>query len=220
MKIFLDTANIDQIRFWLEKGLVDGVTTNPTHLSKHSGTQVLKTIEQICTLVNPRAVSVQVTMQDPEKVLIQAREIAAIAPNVIVKIPAHSRYLEVIRTLADEGISLNITLIFSLLQALAMCKLHVSYVSPFIGRIDDIGSQGIDLIKDIVKMLADYEFNTKLIAASIRTVEQLQEVAQAGAYCATVSAAVLEQAMQHPLTDQGIEKFLRDWESLNVVKFP
>ncbi len=219
MKIFLDTADISTIKQWAHTGIIDGVTTNPTHLSKAGG-DPKKIIKEICELLLHGSVSVEVTELDPDIVYAQAKAISVLADNITVKIPCHSRYFEVIKRLVDEDISLNITLIFTLTQGLAMCKLGVDYISPFMGRLDDIGSSGIKLVQDMANMRDTYSYNTELLAASIRSVDQLHEVILAGADIATVPVAVLEKAVSHPLTDKGIEKFLADWQALGIRKFP
>ncbi len=220
MKLFLDTANVKEIKKWIATGLIDGVTTNPSLLHKEKG-DPKKIITQICKLVKNGVVSVEVTEKDSKKVYIQAKQIAKIAKNVIVKIPCHPDYFEVIKKLVDEGIKLNITLIFSVLQGLAMCKLGVSYISPFIGRLDDIDDDGVELVGKLRQMIDEYVFiNTKIIAASVRHVRHLHDSALLGADVATVPVSVLEKAMNHPLTDRGMEKFLEDWKKIGIKKFP
>lgn len=217
MKIFLDTADVQIIEQWAKTGIIDGVTTNPTHLSKTGG-KPTEIIKQICSLVD--SVSVEVTETDPEAVYTQAKAIALLSDTITVKIPCHTRYYEVIKKLVDEDISLNITLVFTLTQGLSMCKLGVDYISPFVGRLDDIDTSGIKLVEDLVHMRDIYGYDTEVLAASIRSVDQLHEVIATGADIATVPAAVLEKAVSHPLTDQGIEIFLADWKKLNITKFP
>lgn len=220
MKIFLDTAHIKDIAKWVDTGLVDGITTNPTLISKEKG-DAKKLIKDICTLLNGGDVSVEVTEKDPNKVYKQAKEIAKIAKNVVVKIPCHPNYFAVIKKLTDEEINLNITLIFSLLQGLMMCKLGVKYISPFIGRLDDINIDGMELVADLRQMIDEFVFlNTKIIAASIRHVRHFHEAAMIGSDIATVPVSVFEKAMHHPLTDQGITKFLEDWKKLDIKNFP
>lgn len=220
MKLFLDTANVATIEKWAAMGLIDGVTTNPTLLSKEKG-DAIKVIKQICSLMKAGEVSVEVTEREPKKVLTQARQIAKIANNVVVKIPCRLDYCEVINTLIGEGVKINITLVFSMLQGLMMCKLGVHYISPFIGRLDEIDTDGIALVGDLRDMIDEYVFlNTKIIAASVRHVRHLHDVALLGADIATVPASVLEQAMRHPLTDRGMEQFLEDWKKLGIRKFP
>jgi len=220
MKIFLDTADVKEIKKWISTGLVDGITTNPSLLSKQKS-DAKKIIKEICKIVAPSPVSVEVTEKDPKKVYAQATHIAKLAKNVVVKVPCHLDYVPVIKKLVDEGVTLNITLVFSLVQGMMMCKLGVAYISPFIGRIDDIGAPGLQLIADLRQMVDEYVFlNTKILAASIRGVRHLHEVALLGADIATVPVAVLEKSMHHPLTDKGMDKFLADWQKLGIKKFP
>ncbi len=219
MKLFLDTADVQEIRAWASTGLVDGVTTNPTHLAKE-GKDPKKRVLEICSLLPEGEVSVEVTEQKPEKVYDQAKEIAALAQNILVKIPCHRDYYPIIAKLVDEGVKLNITLVFSLVQSLFMCKLGVTYISPFIGRWDDIDVEGKDLLFEIRSMIDDYTFETQLLAASVRGVRHLHEAILAGADVATVPLSVLEKATKHSLTQEGIAKFNADWATLGVKKFP
>ena len=219
MKIFIDTADLVAIKKWLKTGILDGVTTNPTHLSKAGGDPTAG-VKEIAKLMGDRDVSVEVTETDPERVYTQAKAIVALAPNVVVKIPCALEYYSVIKRLVDEGVPLNITLVFSLMQGLAMCKLGVKYISPFIGRLDDINESGIGLVRDLRMMIDEYGYQTQLLAASIREVMQLRESILVGADVATVPVAVLEQATEHQLTRAGMKKFLVDWEQLKVKKFP
>lgn len=219
MKIFLDTAHVASIQKWASSGLIDGVTTNPSSLSKEGG-DPKKHILDICALLPEGDISVEVTETDPHKIYQQAHEIAALADNVVVKVPCHSDYIPVIHRLVSDGIPLNITLVFSLTQALLMCKLQVDYISPFIGRLDDAGSNGLELIENTVIMLDNYEFETQLLAASIRSVDHVNQVIQLGADVITMPVAIFEQLCAHPLTDQGIAKFNQDWQKLGIKQFP
>lgn len=219
MKIFLDTADLQAIKHWLSTGIIDGVTTNPTLLQKVGGNPAQQ-VKEIARLLANRDVSVEVTEEDPSAVYAQAKSIAAIAPNVVVKIPCHTNYYATIQRLVGEQIPINVTLVFSVAQALAMCKLGVKYISPFIGRLDDVNESGIMLIQSIRQMIDMHSFNTQLLAASIRSVERLQEALLAGADIATVPVNILEQALQHPLTDKGMQKFQDDWKKLGVSTFP
>ena len=219
MKIFLDTADVLVVGQWVKTGIIDGVTTNPTHLSKAGGDPI-EVIKQISTLVGRGCVSVEVTETKLEAVYAQAKAIAQLADNIVVKIPCHVSYYEVIKKLVLEGISINSTLVFTMTQGLAMCKLGVDYISPFVGRLDDIDTSGIKLVEDLVHMKNIYAYDTEILAASIRSVDQLHEVIVAGADVATVPAAVLEKAVSHPLTDQGMEIFLADWKKLAIDRFP
>lgn len=225
MKIFLDTADVKIIKQWMQTGIIDGVTTNPTHLSV-SGGDPKQTIKEICRLVGRGSVSVEVTEVEPEAVYVQAKAIAALADNIAVKVPCHSHYYEIIKRLVSDGITLNITLVFTLFQGLAMCKLGVAYISPFVGRLDDWASRhlldasGVKLVEDLVHMRDRYAFDTQVLAASIRSVDRLCEVIVVGADIATVPVAVLEKSITHPLTDEGMETFLADWKKLGITKFP
>ena len=216
MKIFLDTADVQLIEQWAKTGIIDGVTTNPTHLSKTGGNPT-EIIKKICSLVG--SVSVEVTETAPDAVYTQAKAIALLSDTITVKIPCHVRYYQVIKKLASEGISLNITLVFTLTQGLSMCKLGADYISPFVGRLDDIDTSGIKLVEDLVHMRDMYGYETEVLAASIRSVDQLHEVIVAGVDIATIPASVLEKAVSHPLTDKGMEIFLADWKKLNITRF-
>jgi transaldolase len=161
-----------------------------------------------------------VTEQDPKKVYEQALQIADIAPQVVVKIPCHIDYYPIIHQLVQKGIKLNITLVFSLVQSLLMCKLNVHYISPFVGRLDDIGESGIQLIKDIRSMIDRYHYDTQILAASLRSISHIYDVILAGADIATVPVDIMQKMVSHPLTNVGIEKFLADWKSLKISRFP
>ncbi|HLW72841.1 MAG TPA: transaldolase family protein [Candidatus Babeliales bacterium] len=219
MKIFLDTANTELIQKWAQTGLIDGITTNPTHLSKE-GKNPAEQVLAICDILPSGSISVEVVETEPKKVYTQAREIAALCDNIVVKIPCHPPYYAVIKQLVDEGIALNITLLFSLVQGLMMAKLGVHYISPFIGRLDDIGHDGIALIKQLRHMLDWYGFETELLAASIRDTQHFENVIIAGADIATVPVAVFEKSLTHELTDKGMAQFLADWKKLNISQFP
>lgn len=219
MKIFLDTADLVAIRKYIPTGLIDGITTNPSHLSKEGG-DAKKRVLEICALLPKGEISVEITEQEPDAVYKQAKQIAALAPNVVVKIPCHSLYYPVINKLAHEGVRLNITLVFTMVQALMMSKMDVAMVSPFVGRWDDIDVEGTDLLCDMREMLDQYNFKTQLLAASIRSVRHFHKAILAGADIITLPIEVLEKSMEHPLTDQGIEKFNADWKKLGLSQFP
>lgn len=219
MKIFLDTANIESIQKWAQTGLIDGVTTNPTHLSKENKNPT-EQVRAICSLLPSGVISAEITETEPSKVYTQARAIAEIADNIAVKVPCHAHYYSIIKKLVDEGITLNITLVFSLSQGLMMAKLGTHYISPFIGRLDDINADGMALIRQLRHMLDTYNFDTQLLAASIRDVAHLDGVIDAGADIATVPVEVFEKALAHPLTDKGMAQFLADWQKLNITQFP
>jgi len=219
MKIFLDTANIDAIKTWAVTGILDGITTNPTHLSKE-GADPVEQVKEICAIMKDGQVSVEVTQKEPEKVYVQAKEIAKLADNVVVKVPCHKDYYVTIRKLIADGIPLNVTLVFSLTQSLMMCKLGVRYISPFVGRLNDIGDDGAGLLHDIRRMIDGYGYETQMLAASIRGVQDLNDAIMAGADVATVPVTVLEKATEHVLTDKGIKKFDEDWQKLGIKQFP
>lgn len=222
MKIFLDTASLPAIEQWLPSGLIDGITTNPSLLSKLTSEKdtLKQIIIDICTVAKNCDVSVEVTEQSPEKVYAQAKLIAQLAPNVVVKIPCHKQYYPVIKQLSQEKIPLNITLVFSLLQGLMMSKLGVKYISPFVGRLDDIDVDGISVLYELRAMIDQYQFSTEILAASIRDTRHLHCAVQAGADIATIPPSVLEKALTHPLTDAGIAQFNADWAKLPVTQFP
>lgn len=219
MQLFLDTANSKEIKKWYETGLIDGITTNPTHLAKEGGNPKDKVVE-ICRMMPECPISVEVTEKEPEAVYKQAKEIAQLADNIVVKIPCHRDYYPVIHRLVEEEIPLNITLVFSLIQSLLMCKLGVHYISPFIGRLEDIDVNGIELIADIRAMIDEYAYTTELLAASIRSVDHVHEVIKAGADVATVPVEIMQKMTSHPLTDKGMAQFLADWQKLGITTFP
>jgi transaldolase len=216
MKIFLDTANREQIKMWVETGLVDGVTTNPTHLSKEDS-NTKKVLLDICKMVGG-PVSIEVVEKDPKLVYKQAKEISKLAKNVVVKIPCLAEYFSVINKLVQDGVKINVTLVFSAVQALLVAKLGVAYISPFVGRWDDIGKDGVKLVEEIVKIKQNYNFKSEVLAASIRNVNQWRQIALAGADVITVPASVLSQSTKHPLTDIGVSLFDADWKKLKKSK--
>lgn len=212
MKLFLDTANRDEISHWVATGVIDGVTTNPSHMSK-TKENTKEVLLDICNMV-AGDVSIEVVEKSPEAVYQQAKEIAALASNVVVKIPFHEDYLSVINQLASEGVALNITLVFTLLQAMLVAKLGVRYVSPFVGRWDDIGVDGLEIIGDIRQAFDNYGFETKILAASLRHVMHWHHAALIGADIATIPPKLLSKVAAHPLTDKGIAQFDADWQKL------
>ncbi|MDK2881429.1 MAG: transaldolase [Clostridia bacterium] len=213
MEIYLDTANVEEIRKAAEWGVISGVTTNPTLVSKERGRDFHEIIKEICAIVRG-PVSAEVISRDVDGILREARELAAIDPHVVVKIPVTPEGLSAVRILAGEGIRANVTLVFSALQALLAARAGAAFVSPFIGRIDDIGQEGMDVLEDIVRIFGNYGFGTKVIAASIRHPRHVLEAARLGVDIATVPFRVLEQMFRHPLTDRGIERFLADWAKM------
>jgi transaldolase len=217
MRIFLDTANIDQIRKGAKLGIVSGVTTNPTLVSKEKTADYEATVKEICSIISG-PVSVEVLTGGVEAMIEQARKIAKWAPNVVIKIPATLEGLEVTSALAKEGIKVNFTLCFSVNQALLGALAGAAYVSPFVGRLDDVGHNGMEVVKDIVDVFAHYKFPTEVIAASIRHPEHCVAAAKAGAHIATVPYSVLMQMINHPLTDVGVARFLSDWQAVSKGK--
>ena len=217
MKIFLDTANIDQIRKGAQLGIVSGVTTNPTLVARESYADYEEVVKEICSIISG-PVSVEVLTQDVQQMKVQARKMAKWASNVVIKIPATSEGLEVTSALSKEKIKVNFTLCFSLNQALLGALAGATYVSPFVGRLDDVGQNGMELVKDIVSVFAHYKFSTEVIAASIRHPQHCVEAAKAGAHIATVPYSVLMQMIQHPLTDVGVARFLSDGQAVSKGK--
>jgi len=209
MNLFLDTADTAVIRDLAASGLVDGVTTNPTLIAR-SGRTMREVIAEICELVEG-PVSAEVAAADLDGMLAEGRALADIAPNVVVKLPMTKDGLIATRVLAEEGLQTNVTLCFSANQALLAAKAGAAYVSPFVGRLDDIGEDGMQLIHDIRAIYDNYAFDTEILAASMRTPDHVQAAAIAGADCATVPPAVFEALFKHPLTEQGLELFKADW---------
>src|SRR5262245_22645402 len=210
MKFFVDTADIREIRELAATGMVDGVTTNPSLIAK-SGRNFIETIAEICKIVEG-PVSAEVAATDAERMLAEGRRLASIAKNVAVKLPLTWDGLKVCRTLSEAGTMVNVTLCFSANQALLAAKAGATFISPFIGRLDDINIDGMELIREIRQIYDNYDFTTEILAASIRTANHVKEAALAGADVATVPPAVLKGLVKHPLTDKGIESFLADWK--------
>ena len=211
MKIFMDTANVEEIKQFVDMGIVYGVTTNPSLVAKSGRTQA-DVIPEICRLV-PGPVSAEVISQACEGMVQEARDLARIADNVVVKIPCIAEGLKAVKILAAEGIRTNVTLVFSLGQALLAARAGASYVSPFIGRLDDIGEDGVQLVRDMVKVFHNYNFKTEIIAASVRNAEHVNQVMLAGADIATIPTKVRAELIQHELTDKGLAKFMEDYRN-------
>jgi len=214
MRIFLDTANIEQIRQAVKLGIISGVTTNPSLMSKEGKSDYQAVIKEICSIV-PGDVSAEVVVEEVESMVEQARLISTWAHNVAIKIPATIAGLEATSTLARDKIKINFTLCFSVNQALLGALAGATYVSPFVGRLDDIGHDGMQVVKDIVDVFRHYELPTQVIAASIRHPQHCIAAAKAGAHIATVPYDVLMQMLHHPLTDIGVSRFLADWQRLS-----
>jgi len=210
MKIFLDTANVEHIRHGVRLGVVTGVTTNPSLVSKEGKVDYRKLVQEICSIV-PGPVSTEVLGKDVETMVAEAREIAKWAKNIVVKIPASLEGVEATSLLSRENIKVNLTLCFSLNQAMLAAAAGATFVSPFVGRLDDIGEDGMNVVADIVDYLEYYGLPTKVIAASIRHPQHCVTAAKAGAHIATVPYEILLQMIQHPLTDIGIKRFRDDW---------
>ena len=211
MKFFVDTADLAEIRDLAETGLLDGVTTNPSLILK-SGRNMIEVIEEICALV-PGPVSAEVASTDAEIMLSEGRRLAKIAPNIAVKVPLTRAGLRTCRTLADEGHMVNVTLCFSAAQAILAAKAGAAFVSPFVGRLDDIGQSGMDLIADIVEIYRQYPaFRTEVLVASVRHPQHVVDSARLGAHVATVPPQILRQLFNHPLTDKGLADFVADWK--------
>jgi len=217
MEIFLDTANIKEIRQGARLGVVSGVTTNPSLMAKEGTADYEAVVKEICTII-PGPVSAEVVVEGVEAMIEQARKIAAWAPNVVIKIPATAEGLEVTSALAKEKIKVNFTLCFSLNQALLGALAGAAFVSPFVGRLDDAGHDGMEVVEDIVDMFDYYQLPTKVIAASIRHPEHCLAAAKAGAHIATVPYKVLTQMIKHPLTDVGVARFTSDWQGISRGK--
>jgi len=214
MLIFLDTANIEQIKKGVKLGVIRGVTTNPTLVAKEGRKDYESVVKEICGIV-PGSVSAEVLVEGVAAMLEQARKIAKWAPNVAVKIPATAEGLEVTSQLVKEGIKVNMTLCFSVNQALLAADAGAAFISPFVGRLDDTGQDGMALVKDIVDVYKQYKnLTTRVLAASIRHPLHCVAAAKAGAHISTIPFKVLMQMTQHPLTDIGIERFLADWKSV------
>ena len=210
MKFFLDTANLNEIREGAALGVVDGVTTNPSLVAKEGAADFRAHVAAICEIVGGD-VSAEVTSLDAEGMLREGREYAGIAPNVVVKCPLTRDGLKATRRLTSEGIRVNVTLCFSAAQAILAAKAGAAYISPFLGRLDDIGQNGLELLAEIVEIYDNYDWKTEVLAASIRSPVHVIEAARIGVDVATMPFKVLEQLIRHPLTDKGLEQFLADW---------
>lgn len=210
MQFFLDTAEMKEIETGLEWGLVDGITTNPSLIAK-AGRPYLQTVKEIATLV-PGPVSGEVLATEYDEILEQGRRLASLAENVVVKVPLIPAGLRAVKTFAQEGIKTNVTLCFSAAQALIAAKAGAAYISPFVGRLDDVGEDGMELIDKVVTIYRSYGFDTQVLVASVRHPIHVVQSAMLGADVATLPFKVLEQLYKHPLTDVGLERFLADWQ--------
>ncbi|TFE28572.1 fructose-6-phosphate aldolase [Cohnella luojiensis] len=212
MKFYLDTGNVEEIKRIVKLGLVDGITTNPSLIAKE-GRIFKDVIKEICAIVDG-PVSAEVISLDVEGMLKEAHEIAQWAPNVVIKLPMTEAGLEATHQLAKEGIKTNVTLIFSVAQGLLAAKAGATFISPFVGRLDDIGVDGMALVRNLRQVLDQYGLASEIIAASIRHIGHFEQAALAGAHIATIPGSLLPVLWKHPLTDNGIDRFLKDWEKV------
>lgn len=208
MKLFLDTALLDEIKRAAGTGLIDGVTTNPTLIAK-AGRARDEVITEICQLVNG-PISAEVNSMESEQMLTEARQLAKLHPNIVIKLPMVLHALPIVRQLTTEGIHTNVTLVFSVTQALCAAKAGATYVSPFVGRLDDAGENGMAVVADIIQVFKAYHFSTQVLVASVRHIDHVRQAALLGADVATLPYAVFNELCLHPLTDAGLQKFLKD----------
>ncbi len=208
MQLFIDTADVKEIAAAQAMGVLDGVTTNPTLVAK-TGRKMREVLTEICALV-PGPVSAEVLTTEYDSMLAEARELATIAPNIVVKVPLIEAGIRAVKTLTEEGIQTNVTLCFSPLQALLAAKAGATYISPFVGRLDDIGHDGMGLVEQIVDMYDNYDLDTQVLVASVRSPTHVVEALRLRAHVATIPYAVIAKLIQHPLTDLGLERFLQD----------
>lgn len=214
MKFFIDTANIEEIKEAYSLGILAGVTTNPSLVAKEN-VSFHERLKEITSIVTEGSVSAEVISEDVDGMLKEAEELVKIAPNITIKLPMTIDGLKACKALTDKGVKTNVTLIFSANQALLAARAGATYVSPFLGRLDDIGHNGMNLIADIAEIFDRHGIETEIIAASVRHPMHVTEAALNGAHIATIPYNVIKQLVKHPLTDQGIEKFLQDWEQAN-----
>jgi transaldolase len=212
MKIFIDTANIEQIREVSSWGILDGVTTNPSLIAKERK-DLATIVNEICEVVDG-PISVEVISLRAEEMFAEGMRLAAVNDNIVIKVPMTEEGLKATKMLSNEGVSVNVTLIFSANQALLAAKAGARYVSPFVGRLDDVGQDGMALVSEIMDILDNYDFDTEVIVASVRHPIHVAEAARMGAHIATIPYDVLKKMFKHPLTDIGIERFLKDWEKV------
>lgn len=214
MKIFLDTGNVEEIRAATELGILDGVTTNPTLMAKE-GKPFRDALLEMCELVE--IVNGEVVATEAKRMIVEGREIAALHPNIVVKLPMLPESLKAMKVLHAEGIRTNVTLVFSAAQALLAAKAGAYFVSPFLGRVDDIANDGMQVLRDILEVYQPYNFQTQVLAASLRHPMHVVEAAKLGAHIATMPFKVFQQLFKHPLTDRGLQGFLADWEKARAV---
>ncbi len=214
MKIFLDTANLPSIKTFIDMGVLDGITTNPTLIAKENR-DFLELVIEILKLV-PGPVNLEVVSQQAEGMVQEGSELASLGPNVVVKCPMTSEGLKAVRKLRQDGVNTNVTLVFSPNQALLAAKAGASYVSPFIGRLDDAGNEGMKIVEEILQIYRNYNFETEVLVASIRHPVHVVEAAKLGAHVATMPPDVLDKMVKHPLTDIGLKRFLEDWQKAGL----
>ena len=211
MKLFIDTANVNEIKEAAALGVICGVTTNPSLIAKE-GRDFIETIKEITTIVDG-PISAEVVAPDAEGMVKEAEKLAALHENIVIKIPVTAEGLKAVKILSTKGIKTNVTLIFSAAQALLAARAGATYVSPFVGRLDDISSNGISLIADIAEIFAIHDINCEIISASIRSPQSVVDSSKAGAHIATIPYKVITQMLGHPLTDSGIDRFMKDWDA-------
>jgi transaldolase len=216
MKLFLDTANIDEIREAAALGILDGVTTNPSLMSKEDRGDYKSVLKEICDIVQG-PVSAEVVSEETDEMLRQGRDLAKIDDHIVVKIPLIAAGIKAVKQLSSEDIRTNVTLCFSANQALLAAKAGATYISPFVGRLDDVGMDSMGIIADIVEIYENYAFSTQVLVASVRNTQHVLESATLGADVATIPYKILMQMLKHPLTDTGIEAFNRDWEKVKAL---
>jgi len=213
MKFFIDSANVEEIQKAVDLGLADGVTTNPTLLAKEKGTPE-EIYKAICQIVDGPVCAEAISL-DADEIIAESINLAKIHDNIVIKIPATKDGLMAVNTLEKEGIKTNVTLIFSAMQALAAAKAGASYICPFVGRLDDTGQNGMELVEQILQIYENYGFTTEIVVASIRSIGHVQTAALIGAHIATIPFAIIDKLIKHPLTDAGIQSFLKDWEKIS-----
>ena len=216
MKLFIDSGNLKEIESLVPLGIIDGITTNPSLLAKEPG-DYREILKRICTIVKGPT-SAEVVATDADGMVREGRELAAIDPHIVVKVPFTKEGVKACKTLSSEGKKVNVTLIFSATQALLAAKVGATYVSPFVGRLDDIATSGMHLISEIVEIFENYQFTTEVLVASVRHSIHIVEAARMGADICTCPAAVIEAMFKHPLTDIGLERFLKDWEKAQAAR--
>jgi len=212
MKFFIDTAIVEDIKWAADRGIIDGVTTNPTLISK-SGRKFKDVIREIVEIVDG-PISAEVISTEYEEMVKEAEELSKIHPNIVIKIPFIEEGIKAVKTLSKENIKTNVTLVFSASQGLIAAKAGATYVSPFIGRIDDIGQEGMEVVRELVPIFKNYNFNTEIIVSSVRHPRHVIESAKLGAHIATIPPEILKKMFYHPLTEKGLKKFLADWQKV------